>query len=80
MYGQMKYTSEELAAERDYAEKHDEWMKPRIEYMYNYFDYDHDRTVIREKFLMEMHKKTTVKDIGEKLDEFILDSKADVAM
>jgi hypothetical protein len=26
-----------------------------------------------------MHKKTTLKDIGEKLDEFVLSSKAKIA-
>ena len=44
--------------------------------MYNYLDYNNDRYRLREKFALEMHKKTTLKDIGEKLDEFILDSKA----
>lgn len=33
---------------------------------------------MRNKFLNEMHKKTTLDDIGEKLDEFILSSKAAV--
>ena len=43
--------------------------------MYNYLDYNNDRYRLREQFAHEMHKKTTLKDIGEKLDEFILDSK-----
>lgn len=44
--------------------------------MYDYLDFDYERSMIREKFLLEMHKKTTLKDIGEKLDEMVLSSKA----
>lgn len=47
--------------------------------MYNYLDFNNERHEIREKFLNQMHKKTTVKDIGEKLDEFIYTSKAAIA-
>jgi len=36
--------------------------------MYNYLDYDNDRVRIRERFIKEMNKKTTLKDIGELLD------------
>lgn len=51
-------------------------MEQRVEFMYNYLDYRNDRHRLRERFATEMHKKTTLKDIGEKLDEIILDSKA----
>lgn len=44
--------------------------------MYNYLDYDNDRYVVRKKFLDEMNKKTTLKDIGDSLDKFIVDEKA----
>ena len=44
--------------------------------MYNYLDYDNNRHRLRDRFANEMHKKTNLKDVGEKLDEFILDSKA----
>ena len=44
--------------------------------MYNYLDYNNDRHRLRERFANEMHKKTSLQDVGEKLDEFILDSKA----
>lgn len=47
--------------------------------MYNFLDYDNDRKQIRDKFLNEMHKKTTLKDIGETLDKLILDEKAATA-
>ena len=53
-------------------------MERRVEFMYNYLDFDTERKDIRNKFLEEMNKKTTLKDIGEKLDEFILSSKAAV--
>ena len=36
--------------------------------MFNYLDYDNDRAKIREKYVKEMNKKTTLKDIGEALD------------
>ena len=45
--------------------------------MYNYADYDNDRENIRRRFIDEMNKKTTLKDIGESLDKFILDEKAE---
>ena len=42
-------------------------------------DFDNDRARVRSRFLNEMHKKTSLKDIGDKLDEFILSSKAAIA-
>lgn len=47
--------------------------------MYDYMDFDNDRARVRSRFLNEMHKKTTMKDIGDKLDEFVLSSKAAIA-
>lgn len=44
--------------------------------MYNYLDYKDDRYRVRERFMNEMNKKTTLEDIGLLLDEFVLDSKA----
>lgn len=44
--------------------------------MYNYLDFDHDRAKVRNRFLKEMNKRTTLKDIGETLDKLIYDSKA----
>ena len=79
-YAQMKLTTEEVCKDRFFAEQYDEHIKPRVEFMYNYMDYETDRSKMRYKFLAEMHKKTSVKDIGEKLDEFILDSKAATAI
>jgi len=49
---------------------------PRVEFMYNYLDFKNDRHRVRERFMKEMNKKTTIEDIGGLLDKFILDSKA----
>jgi hypothetical protein len=51
-------------------------MGPKLDYMYNYLDFDHDRAVVRNKFLNEMNKRTTLADIGESLDKLVTDSKA----
>ena len=45
--------------------------------MYNYLDYKNDRHRVRERFLKEMNKKTTIQDVGYLLDELVLDSKAE---
>ena len=74
--GQMKLTMRDVEIERQHAEQYDEWIEQRLEYMYSYLDYDNNRHRLREKFANEMHKKTSLQDVGEKLDEFILDSKA----
>jgi len=44
--------------------------------MYNYLDYDGDRTKVRGKFLNEMNKRTSLSDIGEALDKIHYSSKA----
>ena len=74
--GQYKLTDMDHEKEKQIAEEYDRWMKPRVEFMYNYLDFDNERHEIRKKFVQEMHKKTTVKDIGEKLDEFTWTSKS----
>ena len=65
-----------IEEKRFFAEQYDSWVEQRVEFMYNYLDYNNDRYKIREKFAKEMNKKTSLKDIGEKLDEFIYTSKA----
>jgi len=72
----MKLTMRDVEQEREYAEQYDEWVEQRVDFMYNYLDYDSNRHQLRERFANEMHKKTSLIDVGEKLDEFILDSKA----
>lgn len=78
--GQYKLTTEEVANKKKVADEYDRWIKPRVEFMYNYLDFDNERHAIRNRFLHEMNKKTTVKDIGEKLDEFTWSSKSATMM
>lgn len=72
----MKYTTKEYYDKKEVLEEEDSWMDAKIEYMYNYLDFDHDRARVRTRFLKEMNKRTTLKDIGETLDKLIYDSKA----
>ena len=51
-------------------------MSEKIEYMYNYLDFDNERQDVRNKFLKEMNKRTTLADIGESLDKLVTESKA----
>lgn len=78
-YGSLSSTTHELEEEREIADDHDRWMKNRVEFMYDYLDFDNDRSIVRHRFLKEMHKKSSMQEIGEKLDEFILTSKAAIA-
>ena len=80
VYSQIQPTTRELMEEEDNAEEYDRWIKRRVEYMYDYIDFDNERVNVRNRFLNEMHKKTTMQDIGEKLDEFIYSSKAAVLL
>lgn len=72
----LKFTAYDLDLEL--AAEFDKDMKERVELMYSYDESRHERKLLRNKFLIEMNKKTTLKDIGAKLDEFILDSKANL--
>ena len=51
-------------------------MNEKLDYMYDYLDYDHDRAKVRNKYIKSMHKKTSLQDIGETLDELVIDNKA----
>lgn len=73
---QMGYTTNKFFEEKSVIEEQDDWMSAKIDYMYNYMYFDHDRARVREKFLKEMNKRTTLLDIGEKLDKLVVDSKA----
>ena len=65
--------------DQELGEEYDKDMKERVELMYSYDDFKHDRHILRDRFLNEMNRKTTLKDIGAKLDEFMLDNKANMA-
>jgi ribosomal protein S9 len=76
IFSQYKFLPVDLV-EQYHKAKHDhEWMAPRVELMYSFGDYRYKRHEVRRKFIEEMHKKSTLEDIGESLDDIILDSKA----
>jgi hypothetical protein len=47
------------------ARTHDEMVEPRVEFMYNYLDFYNDRHTVRERFVKEINKKTSIEDIGK---------------
>lgn len=68
---QLKVTTAELEENAYYhggQDGNDAQIARRAELMYDYFDYDNDRVRVRNRFLNEASKKTTLKDIGEMLD------------
>lgn len=46
----------------------DDMIRRRGELMYSYLDYDNDRSRVRNRYLEEANKRTTLKEIGEMLD------------
>mmetsp|Transcript_42729 Transcript_42729/g.65610 ORF Transcript_42729/g.65610 Transcript_42729/m.65610 type:complete len:433 (+) Transcript_42729:720-2018(+) len=58
------------------TEETDRLRKERIDHMFNYADFDADRTRARTKFLHEMNKRSSLADIGEHLDKLVIDEKA----
>jgi len=46
--------------------------------MYNYLDFDNDRSKVRNKFLNEVHKRSNLADIGEQLDKIVINEKAEM--
>lgn len=47
-------------------------MEDKLEFMYNYMDNHNDRKKVRQILSHELHKKTSIQDIGEMLDEIII--------
>lgn len=45
--------------------------------MFTYQDYEHDRIKVRQRFMDEVNKKTTLEDIGRLLDKFLIDEQAE---
>jgi hypothetical protein len=61
------------------AEKYtleDKYMQSKLDFMYNSMDYDNDRLQIRKKYLKQMNKRVDLKDVGEMLDELVVENKA----
>lgn len=76
---QAQITNLKWEREKEEAELHDAWLKPKIDFMFNYLDFESDRDRTRQRFNQEMHRKSTIEDIGGILDVLTLDSKAKVA-
>lgn len=73
---QLKLTTAGLEEELYYHRQRDAQLERRADYMYSYVDYDNDRARIKMRFIKEINKKTTLKDIGDLLDQLILNEKA----
>jgi len=71
-----KVSFKDLEEKTAVAKEWDDHMTPRVDFMYNYLDFYNDRHRVRERFVNEINKKTTLEDIGKHLDRFVLDSKA----
>lgn len=48
------------------------FIKDKLEYMYNHLDDHNDRQKVRQILSHEIHKKTTIQEIGEILDDIIV--------
>jgi hypothetical protein len=69
-------SNQEIEEGLAYARDKDARTKNRADFMFSQFDYDNDRSRVRQRFLDEMNKKTTLQDIGESLDKMLIDEKA----
>ncbi len=74
---QLKMTTRNIEYQIFEAGIKDERAKIRADYMYNYMDYNNDRARVRDRFMKEMNKKTTLEDIGRELDKMLIDEKAE---
>lgn len=73
---QLELTTKWMDWYRKEAEEHDRLVTERMNYMYTYYDYRHDRQKARARFLKHANRKSTLGDIGALLDKWTLDSKA----
>lgn len=73
---QMQLTNRELESAYEYHRDLDPQIERRADFMFSYTDYDNDRERAFQRFRKEMDKQITLKDIGDKLDQFLLDEKA----
>lgn len=61
------------------AEKYtleDKYTQSKLDYMYNFMDYDNERANVRQKYLQETNKRVDLRDIGEMLDDLVFENKA----
>jgi len=64
---------EELAESEQTKENN---MEEKLEFMYNHLDHHNDRKKVRKILAHEIHKKASIQDIGEMLDEIIIQYQA----
>jgi len=74
---QLKLETRENIMNGENLRMEDERMKAKLDFMYNYMDFDHDRAHARKKIMTEINKRTTLDDIGDQLDELVYKSKGD---
>ena len=69
--------SEKLTSDQvENALQHDKEMNEKFDFMYNYLDFDSDRTKVRDQFLKDVTRRSSLADIGETLDKLTIASKA----
>lgn len=71
----LKTRSKEIEELIEFESKTDRMELRRIEFMHNNLTHEGDRARVRSTFAAEMHKKATIQDIGEVLDQMIIDEK-----
>lgn len=72
---QLEMTTQEFMEKGASIEVEDKKMNAKLDFMYNYGDFDTDRAEVRTKFLTEMNKRTTLQDISESLDQMVINDK-----
>lgn len=60
-----KVVFKDLEEKSHHADQWDDHIQPRVEFMYNYLDFYNDRHTVRERFVKEINKKTTLEDVGK---------------
>lgn len=69
--------SEKLTTDQfENAAEYDKEIDEKFDFMYNQLDYDSDRTKVRDQFLKDVTKRSSLADIGETLDKLTVASKA----
>lgn len=74
---ELRAMSEKLSSDQiDIALQHDLDMEEKFDFMYNKLDFDSDRTKVRDQFLKDVTRRSSLADIGETLDKLTIASKA----
>ncbi len=75
-HNSLEFLPIEALKDIEVTEESDRLRQERIDMMFNYADFDADRSRARNKFLNEMNKRSSLADIGEHLDKLVVDEKA----